>query len=98
MKKFLFVVTLLCLVLLVFTGCKTKVEKTSNSDFTTFDKFTVIERRSELNGNEMYIMYDNDTKVEYYYICYTALSNQRGGLCPVYNSDGTVKVYTENSD
>ena len=97
MKKFVFIVTLLCLVTLVFTGCKTKVDKTSNSDFTIFDKFTVIETRAE-GGQTMYIMYDNDTKVEYYYIGYTTINNERGGLCPIYNTDGTVKVYTENSN
>lgn len=98
MKKFLFIVTLLCLVLLVFTGCKTKVDKTPNSDCTIFDKFTIIETRTEFDGDTMYIMYDNDTKVEYYYIRTTLGINDSGGLCPVYNADGTIKVYTENSD
>lgn len=104
MKKFVFIEILLGLGLLALIGCKTKVDKTPNpdktpnSDFTIFDKFTIIETRVEPNGNEMYIMYDNDTKVEYYYIYYTTIDNQRGGLCPIYNADGTVKVYTENSD
>ena len=92
MKKALIIIALLCSMPLVFTGCKTKVDTDNNT--TVFSKFTVIETRNNPNDGVLYIMYDNDTKVEYYYI-YTG---HRAGLCPVYNADGTIKVYTETSD
>lgn len=92
MKKALIIIALLCSMPLVFTGCKTKVDTDDNT--TVFDKFTVIETRTNPDSGILYIMYDNDTKVEYYYI----ISRHRAGLCPVYNTDGTVKVYTETSD
>lgn len=96
MKKFLFIVTLLCLVVLVFTGCKRTVtrEYSSDADFILFDKFTVIENTNDSIYGDLYIMYDNDTKVEYFYIP----EHDGTTLCPVYNADGTVKIYTENSN
>ena len=92
MRKTLFIIALFCLMSSTLTGCKTKVD--TDNDTTVFDKFTVIETRNNPNDGVLYIMYDNDTKVEYYYI-YTG---HRAGLCPVYNADGTIKVYTETSE
>ena len=83
---------LLCSISLALTGCKTKVDTDNN--MTIFDTFTVIETRTDTNNSTLYIVYDNDTRVEYYYI----VSAHRAGLSPIYNTDGTIKVYTETSD
>lgn len=92
MKKALIIIALLCSMPLVFTGCKTTID--TDNDTTMFDKFTVIETRRNPDDGILYIMYDNDTKVEYYYI----VAGRRGALSPAYNADGTIKVYTETSD
>jgi hypothetical protein len=38
-------------------------------------------------------MYDKDTKVMYYMI----VSGYKCGLTPIYNADGSVKVYEEDN-
>ncbi len=89
MKKRLVPILMICLILMLCSGCKTTIKKDINDNL--FDKFTVIEKRSNPGEGVLYIMYDNDTKVEYYYI----VAGRRGALSPIYNADGTVKVYTE---
>ena len=85
MKKFLIVVMVLALTL---TGCETKRTTYEDGEKTFFDKFVVLEERHEGSG-WLYTMYDKETKVEYY--CWSTY--YRGGMCPIYNADGTVKVY-----
>ena len=56
--------------------------------------FTVVEEKesnSLLGNNYSQIIYDNETKVEYLII----YDGYRCGITPLYNADGTVKVYKE---
>lgn len=92
MKKFLIVVMVLALAL---TGCgKTKRIIYENDEKTFFDTFIVLEQRDNFDDGYLYIVYDKETKVEYYIFG----SGYRGGICPIYNTDGTVKVYKENKE
>lgn len=36
------------------------------------------------------VFYDKNTGVMYYYLC-----TRNGGITPIYNSDGTLKIYEE---
>ncbi len=85
MKKFLIVVMVLALAL---TGCETTRKSYEDGEKTFFDKFVVLEERHE-GSAWLYTMYDKETKVEYFY----EISYQREAMCPIYNADGTVKVY-----
>jgi hypothetical protein len=49
-----------------------------------WDKFIVLEKYYNEGHGAFYIVYDKDTKVEYYFFY---------GLCPIYNADGTVRIY-----
>ena len=55
--------------------------------------FTVVEEKesNSLLGAYSQIIYDNETKVEYLII----YDGYRCGITPIYNTDGTVKVYQE---
>ena len=39
----------------------------------------------------LYIVYDKDTKVMYYII----INSYKCGITPIYNTDGTIKIYEE---
>ena len=87
MKKFLIVVMVLALTL---TGCETKRTTYEDGEETLFGgKFVVLEERYNFDDGRLYIMYDKETKVKYYYYS----CGYQGGICPIYNADGTVKVY-----
>ena len=85
MRRLILLVCLVSTVLLV--GCKTTVTTEANRDF--WDKFTVIEHHYNLEDGHLYIIYDNDTKVMYYYV----ESGYSDSISPIYNSDGTIKIY-----
>lgn len=76
--------------MLVLTGCGGTTTTTyKNGEKTYWDKFIVIERYENDSDRRLNIAYDKDTKVEYYII-----SEYYGyAICPVYNADGTIKVY-----
>ncbi len=66
----------------------------SNKNYTDeekvlFNQFVVTEKRMQ-NGQPMYIMYDKDSKAMYY-----GYPKYQGWMVPIYNSDGSVKIYTE---
>ena len=86
MKKFLIVVMVLALTL---TGCETKRTTYEDGEKTFFDKFVVLEERHDLDNGRLFVMYDKETKVEYFYLT----GYQQGSISPIYNADGTVKVY-----
>ncbi len=86
MKKFLIVVMVLVLTL---TGCETKRKSYENGKETFFDKFVVLEEIHDLDDGWLYVMYDKETKVEYYHYS----GGYQGAMSPIYNADGTVKVY-----
>lgn len=93
MKKKILAIILSGLVVLQCTGCGTtyqEVTNTSNSS-DSFAKgyFTVI---SKWGGTPTYrIVYANDTKVKYFVF----FDGYRGGISPLYNTDGTLQIYEE---
>ena len=86
MKKI--IITLLVSVILL-TGCRT----TYSYDTEVYlDKFVTIETRSgTVDGCsvELYMVYDYDTKVMYY--IWNGYS--KFGICPIYNSNGSIMMY-----
>ena len=107
MKKIL-VTILMVLSVSVLTGCTEKNEASKNEIITynTDDdeqdmfgtQFVIIERErlhDELdlssNWNYRYTVYDVDSKVMYYIFD----GNELATMSPVYNSDGTIKIYEE---
>lgn len=85
MKKIISLI-IIGIMLMSLSSCGTKVSK---SDETFFDQFIAIEERSSINDGSCYIVYDKDTLVMYYYI----KDGHRLALSPIYNADGTIKVY-----
>lgn len=53
--------------------------------------FRVISREKTINGETIQEVIDEDTGVHYY----VNMTYQQGSMCPVYNSDGTIKVDKE---
>jgi len=86
-------VSLLCLVVLVtglvflLTGCNTS--KSSNKGDERF--IEVNGASGTIVGNEYRIVYDRTTKVMYYMS--DSLYN-KGSLCPLYNEDGSIMIYS----
>lgn len=79
---------LVILLMLVLTGCKTTTTTYEDREKDFWDKFVLIEKYDKA-GSKLYVVYDKDTKVEYYIISnYNQL-----GFSPIYNADGTIKVY-----
>lgn len=79
MKKIL--VGLACIAVLL-VGCSAEYENKARKTFYT----TVY------SGYGYLIVYDNDTKVMYYM---SDSSYNRGNLTPLYNADGTLRVWEE---
>lgn len=90
MKKKLLTFVVSCLILLSLSGCQQTTTNTDQHE-TMFDQFVVIEKREDFYYGTFYVTYDKDTMVEYYII----ISGHRGGISPVYNADGTLKIYPE---
>lgn len=86
MKKFLIVIMVLMLAL---TGCETKKTSYDDNERVVFDRFIILEKLTKVGDGALYTIYDKETKVEYFlYSC-----GYQGGICPIYNADGTIKVY-----
>ena len=81
MKK---LITLLCCIssILMFTGCSNSSEDYKNGDGSKYFDLMVI----ETDVNKV-IICDKNTKV-----MYLVTSN---GVTPIYNADGTLKLYVE---
>lgn len=90
MKKTLFVIIITCFLFCFLTGCKTTIDTDNHKIF--YDKFVVIETRDNPEYGTLYIVYDKDTMVMYYYLDSTYNHN----LCPVYDADGNVSIYSED--
>ena len=54
--------------------------------------FTVVTEWDDGGGHIYRIVYANDTKVKYLILS----GGNRYGITPLYNSDGTLQVYSEN--
>lgn len=89
MKKKLTLLTIL--LILVLVGCGTTTTTYEDEEKNFWDKFVVVENYGNMNDGSLYIVYDKDTKVEYYIVH----AYCRFGISPIYNADGTIKVYEE---
>lgn len=93
MKKKILAIILSGLVVLQCTGCGITYQEATNtsnsSDSFAKGYFTVI---TEWGGTPTYrIVYANDTKVKYFVF----FDGYRGGISPLYNTDGTLQIYEE---
>ena len=96
MRKLILVLTIAFMCGMMFTGCKTTVtEDVDNAYYqNAFNQFVIVEERYDANHGTLSIMYDKDTKVMYYLIT----SGYKCGLTPIYNADGSVKIYDEENN
>lgn len=94
MKKNL-VILLGCatLIILLLTACTTETTTVRYEQSTNaFNQFVLVEKqKSIIDWGTLYIVYDKDTKVMYYMWD----GSYTGGFTPIYNADGSVKVYEE---
>lgn len=89
MKKKFLVLCLLCTFMLALVGCETTIDTDHHDVF--WDKFVVIEDRHNPEYGELYVVYDKDTMVMYYF----TRSDRSRSLCPVYDENGNVMIYPE---
>lgn len=84
---FVFAVLLSVFLMILFSACTGKSTNTVEQSAASDEMLVVIEDHS-LSG--YYIVYDKDTKIIYY-------QGVSHGAClnPLYNSDGTLKLYNE---
>lgn len=76
-------ITLIIGFVLIFSPSKRQeVDKTLYDQFITVEKYGNTERG-------LYIVYDKDTKVMYYLVD----DAYQMALSPIYNADGTIKIY-----
>ena len=90
---FLFIVFLVLVLICILT---TAYNRSDNEDVAviSYDNFIEITDTTQFMSDTKYrIVYDKNTKVEYYYITYNGSRGVNITLCPVYNSDGSIKVY-----
>ena len=90
MKKKILLLTTSVILSMGLAGCASN--SASNSFSCLANDFTIVEEKeSNFLGDYSQIIYDNETKVEYLII----YDGYRCGITPIYNADGTVKVYQE---
>lgn len=90
MKKKILLLTTSVILSMGLAGCASN--SASNSFSCLANDFTVVEEKeSNFLGDYSQIIYDNETKVEYLII----YDGYKCGITPIYNADGTVKVYQE---
>lgn len=91
-KKILFTVSLTVLFALptILSAC-TNVTSSYNRGDDIYEQFIIVDSVHDFNFGYLYTVYDKDTKVMYY-ICY---DGEGKGISPIYEADGTVKIYQE---
>ena len=99
MKKLVLItlsVILLFIIIVSTTSCSSRYEDRETDikeEYWGGGYFKVIEKWSSSGSSpDNYIIYAVDTGVMYY----VRYGNLTGGVTPLYNSDGTVKVYDES--
>ncbi len=95
MKKLILVLTTVLICGTLFVGCNTITTENVDDAYyqNAFNKFVVVEEKTNMDYGTLTIMYDKDTKVMYYLIT----SGYKCGITPIYNSDGSVMIYDENN-
>lgn len=87
----LFILLVLMFILITgLTACSTITTTYEDSEKTFCNQFVIVEKQQYIDEH-LYIVYDKDTKVMYY--VYSIGS--KGGMSPIYNTDGSVKVYDD---
>lgn len=91
-KKILFTVSLTVLFALptILTACS-NVTSSYNPGDDIYEQFIIVDSVYDFNFGYLYTVYDKDTKVMYYVMS----SGYKGGISPIYEADGTVKIYQE---
>lgn len=91
--KRLLLLLLACLMLLLLTGCGKDYQEAVTYNTTDIGRgyFTIIKQWGSICDDEYYIVYANDTKVMYLVVS----GGHRFGISPLYNTDGTLQVYSE---
>ena len=95
MKKLILVLATSLMCGIMFAGCGTEVTENVDEAYyqNAFNQFVVVEERYNDYYGRLSIMYDKDTRVMYYMIT----GRYKCGLTPIYNSDGSVKIYEEDN-
>ena len=91
MKKRIIIISLLITMIFLLSSCKTTTTTYEDGEKTKFYQFVVIEEKNNVDEGILYIVYDKDTKVMYYII----INSYKCGITPIYNTDGTIKIYEE---
>lgn len=91
-KKVLFTVILTVLFALptILTACS-NVTSSYNPGDDIYEQFIIVDSKYDFSFGYLYTVYDKDTKVMYYIVS----STHKGGISPIYDTDGTVKIYQE---
>lgn len=71
------------------TACGTTTTTYEDNNKKLWNQFVVVEKQRSDIDNGLYIVYDTDTKVMYY----MWYEGYKGGMSPIYNADGSIKVY-----
>ena len=89
MKKKIIIFITCLLLILSFAGCKVTTTKYSDDGHCVYSRFVVVEKSENPISGTTFVVYDEDTKVMYYIID----NYHQCGITPIYNSDGTIKIY-----
>lgn len=87
MKKKILAVVLELVLCLGMTGCTKGDIEPENSDLG--NKYIDLVTIYKDDGHNTEVLYDKNTKVMYFSKC----TGYQFGITPIYNSDGTVKLY-----
>lgn len=94
MKKKLLAILIGCVLTFSLVGCGNDTYDNAKKGGVTDDDwgdgyFTIIESWGGVGAHQFMIVYANDTKVMYF----IDANSIAGGMTPLYNPDGTIKVY-----
>ena len=78
---------------LLISGCETETKENPVYE-SLWGQFDVINQRTNPEYGDLFIVYDRVSKVMYYCI----FNSRRAALTPIYNEDGTVRIYTERTN
>lgn len=91
LNLFMDLIILLVLMFILITGltaCGATTKTYKNNDNKFCNQFVIVEKQHDIDKS-VYIVYDVDTKVMYYMYHW----GYEGGLSPIYNEDGSIRVY-----
>ena len=87
----LFILLVLMFILITgLTACGTTTTTYEDNEKIFCNQFVIVEKQQHIDEH-LYIVYDKDTKVMYYVYS----RGSKGGISPIYNADGSVKVYDD---